>query len=69
VITLAKQLRLKALAEGVETKEQLAFLRARGCDSYQGFLFCRPQPAAEIEALLRSLREPGTKARQRKVRA
>jgi diguanylate cyclase (GGDEF)-like protein len=52
VITLARQLGLKALAEGVETKAQLAFLRARGCDYYQGYLFCRPAPAAEIEALL-----------------
>jgi diguanylate cyclase (GGDEF)-like protein/PAS domain S-box-containing protein len=69
VITLAKQLRLKALAEGVETREQLAFLRARGCDSYQGFLFCRPRPAAEIEELLRSLREPATRARAKKVKA
>jgi diguanylate cyclase (GGDEF)-like protein/PAS domain S-box-containing protein len=69
VITLAKQLKLKALAEGVETKEQLAFLRTRGCDSYQGFLFCRPQPAAEIEALLSSLREPDPKARPKKVKA
>jgi diguanylate cyclase (GGDEF)-like protein/PAS domain S-box-containing protein len=69
VITLAKQLKLKALAEGVETREQLAFLRTRGCDSYQGFLFCRPQPAAEIEALLRSLREPAPRARGKKIRA
>ncbi len=52
VITLARQMGLKALAEGVETEAQLAFLRARGCDSFQGYLFCRPQPAAEIEAFL-----------------
>jgi EAL domain-containing protein (putative c-di-GMP-specific phosphodiesterase class I) len=44
---------LKALAEGVETEGQLAFLRVRGCDSFQGYLFCRPQPAAEVETLLR----------------
>jgi diguanylate cyclase (GGDEF)-like protein/PAS domain S-box-containing protein len=68
VISLARQLKLKSLAEGVETKEQLAFLRTRGCDSFQGYLFCRPQPAAEIEALLASHREPGAKARGRKVR-
>jgi diguanylate cyclase (GGDEF)-like protein/PAS domain S-box-containing protein len=53
VISLARQMNLKALAEGVETEGQLAFLRVRGCDSFQGYLFCRPQPAAEIEALLR----------------
>ncbi len=53
VISLARQMNLKALAEGVETEGQLAFLRVRGCDSFQGYLFCRPQPAAEVEALLR----------------
>jgi len=69
VITLAKQLRLRSLAEGVETREQLAFLRTRGCDSYQGFLFCRPRPAAEITELLASLREPAPKAKARRVKA
>ncbi len=69
VITLARQLNLKSLAEGVETKEQLAFLRSRGCDAYQGFLFCRPQPAAEIGALLASHRESAPKARTKKVKA
>jgi EAL domain-containing protein (putative c-di-GMP-specific phosphodiesterase class I) len=69
VITLAKQLKLKSLAEGVETKEQLAFLRTRGCDSYQGFLFCRPKPAAEIEALLSSLRAPSATTRPKKIKA
>ena len=69
VITLARQLNLKSLAEGVETKEQLAFLRSRGCDSYQGYLFCRPQPAAEIEALLVSHRQTAPRARAKKVKA
>ncbi len=72
VITLARQLRLKALAEGVETKAQLSFLRARGCDYYQGYLFCRPAPAAEIEALLARERAPARPAtpprRRRKTR-
>jgi EAL domain-containing protein (putative c-di-GMP-specific phosphodiesterase class I) len=56
VISLARQLNLKALAEGVETEAQLAFLRLRGCDSFQGYLFCRPQAAAEIETVLRNHR-------------
>jgi len=69
VISLAKQLKLKSLAEGVETREQLAFLRTRGCDAYQGYLFCRPQPAAAITELLAGLRErqPRAKARKRKA--
>jgi EAL domain-containing protein (putative c-di-GMP-specific phosphodiesterase class I) len=69
VITLARQLRLKALAEGVETKAQLAFLRARGCDYSQGYLFCRPSPAAEIEALLAQRPQGPVKASRRASRA
>jgi diguanylate cyclase (GGDEF)-like protein/PAS domain S-box-containing protein len=69
VITLARQLNLKSLAEGVETREQLAFLRTRGCDSYQGYLFCRPLPADEVTAILAGGREPAPKARTKKAKA
>ncbi len=53
VIALAHNLRLKVVAEGVETQAQLEFLRALGCDEIQGFLFSRPVDAQEIEELMR----------------
>jgi diguanylate cyclase (GGDEF)-like protein/PAS domain S-box-containing protein len=56
VIAMARNLRLTALAEGVESEEQLAFLRKLGCDTYQGYLFSRPRPAEEIAALLNGYR-------------
>ncbi len=52
VIHLAKLLGLNAVAEGVETVEQLECLRAHGCDAFQGYLFCKPQPAKQIGELL-----------------
>ena len=54
VIGLGKSLELEVLAEGIETPEQLAFLRGHQCLSGQGYLFSRPLPAAEIANLLRA---------------
>ena len=47
-VELARSLRLGTVAEGVETSEALATLRAFGCESVQGFLFARPLPAVEM---------------------
>ncbi|MHB8667898.1 MAG: putative bifunctional diguanylate cyclase/phosphodiesterase [Burkholderiales bacterium] len=50
IINLAKTLKLVALAEGVEREEQLEFLRAHGCDEFQGYLAGNPVPAEEFAA-------------------
>jgi len=50
ILALAQSLDLEVVAEGVETAGQLGFLRLHGCEKFQGFLFGRPGPAADIEA-------------------
>jgi diguanylate cyclase (GGDEF)-like protein len=53
IISLAHGLRLKVIAEGVESEEQLGILRRMGCDQYQGFFRSAAVPAADIEKFVR----------------
>ncbi len=56
IISMAHDMQLKVIAEGVETEGQKSFLRLRHCDEMQGYLFSRPVPAGEFEVLLRERR-------------
>jgi len=62
VISLAKKLNLRVIAEGVETDEQLAFLRENNCDEMQGYHFSRPIGARELEAFLAARAAPESSA-------
>lgn len=53
IIAIGRSLNMEVLAEGVETFEQLEFLRAAGCDEVQGYYLSRPLPAEGVEQLLR----------------
>ena len=63
IISIAQQLKHKVIAEGVETVEQLAFLKNSGCDEVQGYLFSQPLEAAAFELALRDNWTPGQASR------
>ena len=52
IVAMARSLKLLVIAEGVETAQQLDFLRSLGCDEYQGYLFSKPIPATDFARLL-----------------
>ena len=52
VVLMAQKLGMMVVAEGVETKEQVAFLKAIGCNWVQGYYFAKPMPSSEFENLL-----------------
>jgi diguanylate cyclase (GGDEF)-like protein/PAS domain S-box-containing protein len=54
IIELARGLRMRVIAEGVETEEQLDYLKRRGCDEVQGHVYARAAPHLEVEAMLRA---------------
>jgi diguanylate cyclase (GGDEF)-like protein len=68
VIEMAHSLGLRAVAEGVETKEQEAFLRAHDCDEIQGFYFSRPVAPESVAALVRAIEPATTLVDQRRRR-
>jgi EAL domain-containing protein (putative c-di-GMP-specific phosphodiesterase class I)/ActR/RegA family two-component response regulator len=55
-IEMGHELGMNVIAEGVETQEQLDFLRLKGCDGAQGYLFTRPLPPAELVSWLKTYR-------------
>jgi diguanylate cyclase (GGDEF)-like protein len=52
IVSMCRLMKLNMVAEGVETEEQMQWVAAQGIESYQGFIFSRPLPVAEFNALL-----------------
>ena len=54
IINMAKSLGMQTIAEGVETEQQMEFLRSHGCNEAQGYYFSKPQPAKQIEMFVKA---------------
>ncbi|HEY6897073.1 MAG TPA: EAL domain-containing protein, partial [Rhodocyclaceae bacterium] len=54
IISMAKQLNHRTIAEGVETAEQVEFLRGLGCDEIQGYYYSPPLPSEKFEGMVRA---------------
>ncbi|NBC37421.1 EAL domain-containing protein [Novosphingobium sp. FSY-8] len=67
IITVSQVLGHKVIAEGIERPEQIAYLRARGCQEFQGYLLARPMPAAELERWLATRGESPVHALNQRV--
>ena len=59
---MSKQMELKVIAEGVETNQQLQWLRGIGCNEVQGFYFSRPMPEQDTLQYLRSCGTPAARS-------
>ncbi len=59
IAALGSSLNMTTTAEGVETEEQFALVRSKGCTEAQGYLFSKPQPAAQIDELLEQIKVTG----------
>jgi len=57
IIDMAQNFRLNVIAEGVETEAQFTFLKHNQCMAYQGYLFSKPEPLADFEALAHGIFE------------
>jgi diguanylate cyclase (GGDEF)-like protein len=64
IISLAHGLRLKVVAEGVETADQLKLLQELGCDQYQGYQFSQPLPATQFAELMRGIQATAERSAQ-----
>ena len=67
IISMAHTLRLKVIAEGVETRDQLDLLRSFGCDLYQGFLFSRPVRPGKLTVFFSDISEDTACAGRRRA--
>lgn len=54
ILTMAHELQMKTIAEGVETAEQVEFLKAAGCDIVQGYVYFKPMPLADFDQVLQA---------------